>query len=188
MNLSKRFYWEHFICCVLAAPCSPYSLAKPVNGSKNCTSTENGYLCTLQCDQSYVFYDDPGTYTKTINCSFGGSWPEHISACITGKIIRMFYAILFCRKCITIGTRMIVDFFYLTIVAVLKYRSIKKYSPCKGETISSKQEWLFIVYYIPTSIWSDGPDHHTVLFWIHITPLWKCWRTTRGFFFSIHKT
>ena len=63
-------------------------------------------MCILQCDKSYVFYDDPGTYTKTRYCSIGGSWPVHVSACIPGMIIRMFYAI-FCRKCITLGARII---------------------------------------------------------------------------------
>ena len=30
-------------------------------------------------------------------------------------------------------------------------------------------------------VWSDAPDHHTVVFWIHITPLWNWWRSTRCF-------
>ena len=30
-------------------------------------------------------------------------------------------------------------------------------------------------------VWSNAPDHHTVVFWIHITPLWNRWRSTQCF-------
>ena len=30
-------------------------------------------------------------------------------------------------------------------------------------------------------VWSDAPDYHTVVFWIHITPLWNWWCSTQCF-------
>ena len=36
-------------------------------------------------------------------------------------------------------------------------------------------------------VWSDALDHHGVVFWIHITPLWNWWCSTQCFF-SIHNT
>ena len=37
-------------------------------------------------------------------------------------------------------------------------------------------------------VWSDAPDHHTVVFWIHITPLWNWWRSTqRVFQYTMHE-
>ena len=37
-------------------------------------------------------------------------------------------------------------------------------------------------------VWSDAPDHHIVVFWIHITPLWNWWRRTHCFpQYTLHK-
>ena len=33
-------------------------------------------------------------------------------------------------------------------------------------------------------MWSDAPDHHTVVFGINITPLWNWWRSLQCFIFS----
>ena len=30
-------------------------------------------------------------------------------------------------------------------------------------------------------VWSDAPDHNTVVFWINIIPLWNRWRSTQRF-------
>ncbi|XP_076444633.1 uncharacterized protein LOC143282756 isoform X2 [Babylonia areolata] len=66
-----------------AKDCSPYTLRKPLNGTKNCTKDGTGFQCMLSCDDGYVFYDHPDNASLTYSCTDGGSWTDpDIPACV----------------------------------------------------------------------------------------------------------
>ena len=88
LQLYDRLMYSMMVCFyVVAASCSPHSLETPQNGRKNCSATGTGFRCDLTCDQSYTFYDYPGTSLRAIECTTGGSWPERIPACTPGNYI-----------------------------------------------------------------------------------------------------
>ncbi|KAL8561778.1 hypothetical protein ACOMHN_010712 [Nucella lapillus] len=67
----------------ISKTCSPFTLRKPLHGSKSCQPSDSGYQCVLSCDAGYTFADNLKSATRQYTCSGNGAWNAPvITACV----------------------------------------------------------------------------------------------------------
>ncbi|ESO89533.1 hypothetical protein LOTGIDRAFT_234340 [Lottia gigantea] len=65
-----------------ADKCRPWTL-QIQNGGKNCNSKSGGgYICTVTCNNGYVFYDNTAQSSVDISCDPNGDWSREVPVCV----------------------------------------------------------------------------------------------------------